>query len=54
MLRDLADDHAYRARWLAERSTSRARRRRLLAWAISAAGGIVVAVSAVVQLVRLF
>lgn len=54
MLKQLAEDQAYRARWAAERSTRYSRTRRNVTWTVATVGGLVVAAAALVQLVHLF
>jgi len=54
MLKQLAEDQAYRARWMQERSSRNARFRRNVAWIVAAVSGLVVAAASVVQLVHLF
>lgn len=53
MLKQLSEDQAYRARWVAERTSSRARRRRTIAWGIAAVSGLVVAAASLVNLIHL-
>lgn len=53
MLKQLADDQAYRARWLAERRSARARWRRAVGWTVTTIGALVVVAESIVQLARL-
>jgi hypothetical protein len=52
MLNQLFEDQQYRNRWMRERTSSRARRRRAAAWVVSIAGGLVVMAGAVAQLIH--
>jgi rhamnogalacturonyl hydrolase YesR len=52
MLKQLADDQAYRHRWQQERNSSRARWRRSVSWTVAVIGGAIVATASIVSLVH--